>query len=447
MVWDSTLPEDLARKLIEAGWPKKDERIRNRIIGSEAGDLNGFITEMLTEVPALTRIEAKELLGWAKTSAAQPQLPQACKSGATVHTSPSPSGDCGVRKGGSETSVIDARERDAWAFLKIAPPAAAFTEVSAETAAFQTDSCLAGALPAVDTESVRSGMASPTRSLASRGGAVLLQGCVGDRGGAQGFGDGSGSETEELCDSVLQRGLRVSPNTRQDFDVRTVRQVDWSCGLDVVAEMERQREGAHCICVSIVAENPGTHPDFLSAREVALRLFQGEISVATAVWLTNTRSKIQANLKELHTSSGAWIGMKYRVHVSHRDIPYNIGVEEERKVLAKVEGLRDLFGGDRVFVSSEDWVVLSDGLRSSVFKDRKLNETVAWELPPMYVRIARGVSFEPGGRESFSNFDLSNFVPTSAAPGGIFAKRTREYIRTNYHETGLGGGRVMSTGR
>uniref|UniRef100_A0A0G4HDZ7 Uncharacterized protein n=1 Tax=Chromera velia CCMP2878 TaxID=1169474 RepID=A0A0G4HDZ7_9ALVE len=400
MIWESTLPEDIAEKLIEAEWPKDDQRIRKRILGLERLD---YLKDILALVPTLTGGEAVELLEWAHT---QSEAANSSKSGVTVEnkvstqTSSSESGVDSLTQSLVETKGTPRQ-------AKVEP----LNAHAAPTVAFNTEHCLGGVLREIETISMCSGLPSPPGT---------------PRG-----------DTDALCDSLLSRSvaLKEAPSGSQGKRGQGVH-VDWSDNMDVVAEMERQGEYAHCVCVSMLRENYGTHADFKGLRNAMKGLLRMLINLAFGTSVDNSADDCFGVPLDKSSSAG-WMCFKVCVRGScgagkrgnRGFIPDDIGVEGEREILSQVEGLRDLFGGDRVYVSSEDWAVLASELR----KIKEFEQNVIANLPPMYVRIARGVIFDAGDRASFSEFDLSKFVPTSkaaaAAGGGSFADRVREYFR------------------
>uniref|UniRef100_A0A0G4GH33 Uncharacterized protein n=1 Tax=Chromera velia CCMP2878 TaxID=1169474 RepID=A0A0G4GH33_9ALVE len=67
----SMLPQDLGKKLAEAGWPVEEQRVCDRIFGC------GSVDELLLAVSSLNRGEAAELLGWAQRSSRSVETPTA----------------------------------------------------------------------------------------------------------------------------------------------------------------------------------------------------------------------------------------------------------------------------------------------------------------------------------------------------------------------------------
>uniref|UniRef100_A0A0G4FNU9 Uncharacterized protein n=1 Tax=Chromera velia CCMP2878 TaxID=1169474 RepID=A0A0G4FNU9_9ALVE len=469
MDWKTTLPEGLARKLVDAGWPKDDQRIRNMIIGiaSSFASVKEMLDHLLEDVPLLTKRDVFELRGWAETlSPSKPANPS--KSGMSGETGVSrDSSDAGNTGQSVEARPAIQPKTDA---PSPAPATQTFTEKSAPTVACNTEHCLWGVLRALETESACSGLASPTRTVASKGGGWQSQG-KGGRGRTAGRkgSEGSGSETDarRLSETLPQvRLLDVPPPKSRSIDPKLKvrdRHVDWSCSMDVVEQMEREREGTHCVSLSLLAENFGPHKNVTSFRGAIKRVFRGLVSVATGTLLQGGVADLFS--VPLSPRPAGWNCMSIKVNVhswesshssrskpenrQYKFAPEDIGVEGEQKILTQVQGLRDLFGGHSVYVSSEDWSVLSAEVR----KVRPLENDDIWQerlssgLPPMYLRIARGVFFDKGHRESLSDFDVSKFVPTSAAPGGTFAERVREYFRVNYHEAGPGGRPLLLTTR
>uniref|UniRef100_A0A0G4ID85 Uncharacterized protein n=1 Tax=Chromera velia CCMP2878 TaxID=1169474 RepID=A0A0G4ID85_9ALVE len=405
----------------------------------------GLFEDILADVPTLTRGEAGELLEWAHTQsepAPQKGLANSSKSGVTVESRVS-------TQTSSPESWVDnltqslVKTKGTPRQTKVEPPIAH----APPTVAFNTEHCLGGVLHAIETTSISSGLPSPPETPRSNGGGWQIQGRSGRRAAAREERGGSGGGT----DALLSVALKAAPSGSQAKGKKKFR-VDWSCNMDVVAEMERQRENAHCVCVSMLRENSGTHADVKGFRSTIKHLLRTLICLATG-----TPDSPDTNLQDcigvpLNPSSSAeWMRLSVWVRGSTDKtvkgvrgfILDDIGVEAERKILSQVEGLRDLFGGDRVYVSSEDWRVLWEELKVTSLKGFS-------EIPPMYVRIARGVIFEPGHRTSLSEFDLSKFVPTSEAAaaatgGGRFADRVREYFRMNCHHA-AGGGRGIRGG-
>uniref|UniRef100_A0A0G4GT97 Uncharacterized protein n=1 Tax=Chromera velia CCMP2878 TaxID=1169474 RepID=A0A0G4GT97_9ALVE len=467
MDWNTSLPADLAAKLTAAGWPKDDQRIQIRIKGFQQLD---FMKVMLAAVPTLTMGEAGELLGWANIPPSQYELVNPVDSGLMVETRQprsAKSGGATLLSAASDSSELEvsgsgASLRGASA---LAPPAAQAPigkDAAAPTVDFNTEHCLGGVLNAMETlsDSVCSGLASPARTVARVEGEWQIHGKGGRRAAAQKererSGDGSGSETEALCNSLLQVDLKASPPPPEEIDAKLKMKahcVDWSCSMDAVSKIERGRQGTHCVVVSMLAENYGLHADFKGIRSAVKRLLRGLVSVATGTVLNRgnpnflgerlLHSRAVCMCTKLYVHGYMDFTTKNRRKMSDlRFFPDDLEVEGERKILAEVQGLRDLFGGDRVYVSSEDWAVLSEELRKvkPFERDEEKDETLSLGLPSMYVRIARGVLFGKGDRRSFSDFEVSKFVPTSATPGGSFAQRVREYFRVHYHQAGPRGG-------
>uniref|UniRef100_A0A0G4G739 Uncharacterized protein n=1 Tax=Chromera velia CCMP2878 TaxID=1169474 RepID=A0A0G4G739_9ALVE len=535
MEWDSTLPEDLSRKLTEAGLPKSDQRIRKTVLGFARLD---FMKEMLVAVPSLTRCEAGELLEWAHTEPLEAQAQTvASQQNQKQKSAVSPTSGSVVEGGGStKTSesvgvkslaqpadqtptlsrqtkappephppptashavpVLSAtphagsdsvfhpppltqpvETRTAMRQPDTVPPAAETVEgVAPPTVTFNTEHCLGGVLRALETDSVCSGLPSPpgTPGTSSKGGGWQIQGRAGRRAVAREEREGAGGGTDALCDSLLSTALqdcppaiiKVSQQQKISSSVRDVqeRRVDWSCGLSGVSQMERQREHTHYICVSMLREGFGPQPDYQGLRLAIKRLLRGLVSVATSTLVDSDATDLFS--EPLTPGSAGWMCMKVpvrgcmsqqpgggRVRLgmgSRGFVPDDIGIEGEQKILSQVEGLRDLLGGDRVYVSSEDWRVLAEEMRKvRPFRDDgnfHENKALSLGLPSMYVRIARGVIFHNFQRTSLSEFDLSKFVPTSRGPRGSFTERAREYFRTNYHEAGPGGRPVILNAR
>jgi len=274
---------------------------------------------------------------------------------------------------------------------------------------------------------------------------------------------GGSAEYSELppdslsIDNAILQGHLGRPGSEQ-IDITLpeclqVRSVDWSCSLDVLRELEQQREGAHCVSMSLLTDHSfhasGRFID-TKFKHAVKRLFRTLVSVATGTMVDRVGQQtpwIRSKSENFRSPQLICACVTVRVHghvesvprpskpnkEDAKFVPDHLGIEGERQVLNRVQSLRDLFGGDRMYVSSEDWAVLSAELRKSHFLvEGELDMRLSWKLLSMYVRIARGVAFEPGNRTSLHEFDLSSFVPTSAALGGsIFADRVRKYFRVN----------------